>query len=742
MCTPPEGGSVSTNKPMAVLSPYRRVAGFWFLLGLLFSTQAWAQTRPETQTSQPQQGSAPQAISDPQQTSGQQQVSQAKQASQDQQPGPAPEPPHGDLTQVSIENLMNMEVTSASKKEQKLSSVAAAIFVITQEDIRRSGDTSIPDLLRMVPGLDVAQINGSTWAIGARGFNQQFSNKLLVMIDGRIVYTPYFAGVYWDTLDVPLEDIERIEVIRGPGGTIWGANAVNGVISIFTKKANETQGGLFTGGGGNVNQAFGTMQYGGKLKDETAYRIYGKYFDEAEMPGLNGQNGGDGWHMLRSGFRTDSTLSPKDKLTVEGDLYIGREGEQGFVLPGVTAPGFAAVNEEIDLGAGSIESVWNHSYSEKSDSTLQVSFNRSRRDDPLEPETRDTVDLDYQHRVALSKRHDIVWGAGYDFTTDHIGGSLTVSFNPPSRTLQVFNGFLQDEIAVVSDRLYLTIGTKVEHNDYTGFAVMPSARARWSISDRHMVWAAVSRALRTPSRNDTNLVLNIGEFPGPHGPTLLRLLGNPDFQDEQLIAYEAGYRTMLSKRLSIDIATYFNQWRHVQSTEPGASFFETAPAPAHEVQTLVYENLVHGENHGFEIAANLKATDRWSLSLGYAPEETHMHTAPTSADTQTVPFLQGATQNWPIQLRSHVDLSSRLAWDLSAYFVDALDNQGPAGNVSVPSYTRLDTGLTWKLAERLSLSMAGQNLLKDHHLEFEDVDGSMQSGQIKRSAYVKFTWQF
>jgi iron complex outermembrane recepter protein len=713
---------------------------------LLTMQQAWAQGPPSAQTSEIQQTPSTQEAQKAQaaeQTPPTQRGAQTQPPAQEQ-PAPQTSPaPQGDLTQVSIENLMNMEVTSVSKKDQKLSQVAAAIFVITQEDIRRSGSTNIPDLLRMVPGMDVAQINGSTWAIGARGFNQQFSNKLLVMIDGRIVYTPNFAGVYWDTLGVPLEDIERIEVIRGPGGTIWGANAVDGVISIFTKKAGETQGGLIVAGGGNVNQAFGTLQYGEKLKDETDYRIYAKYSDQEEMPGLNGQDGGDGWHMLRTGFRTDSTLSPKDKLMVEGDLYSGREGEQGFELPSVSSPGFVAVNEEIDLGGGSIESVWNHTYSERSDSTLQVSFNRYTRDDPLEPETRDTLDLDYQHHIALSKRHDIVWGVGYHFTTDHIGGSLTVSFNPPSRVLQVFNGFLQDEIALVPNRLYLTIGTKLEHNDYTGFEVMPSARASWSLSDRHMVWAAVSRALRAPSRNDTNLVLNLGEAPGPGGaPTLLRLVGNPQFQDEQLIAYEAGYRAMLSRRFSIDIATYFNQWSHVQSTEPSVSFFENAPPPAHEVQTVTYENLIHGENHGFEISANLKATDRWSISVGYAPEETHMHTAPMSADTQTVPFLQGATPNWPIQLRSHMDLSQKLAWDVSTYFVDALEHQGPSGNVTVPSYTRLDTGLTWKLAERLSFSVVGQNLSRDHHLEFEDVDGSMQSGQIKRSAYGKFTWQF
>jgi len=296
---------------------------------------------------------------------------------------------------------------------------------------------------------------------------------------------------------------------------------------------------------------------------------------------------------------------------------------------------------------------------------------------------------------------------------------------------------------LIPARLFLTVGTKFERNDYTGFEAMPSVRASWSPNDRRMVWVAVSRALRAPSRNDTNLVLNIGNISEPGGtPTLLRLLGNPQFQDERVIAYEAGYRMMLSKRFSIDVAAYFNDWNNVQTTEPTGSFFEITPPPAHEVQTLTYENLMHGETHGIEITTNWQVTDRWSISTGFAPAREHMHTDPKSADTQTVPFLEGNAPDWATQLRSHFDLSRRLAWDGSAYFVDALTNQGPLSNVTIPSYTRMDTGLTWKSGEAFAVSLVGQNLLKDHHLEFEDVNGSMQSGQIKRSVYVKITWRF
>jgi len=664
---------------------------------------------------------------------GAQQQPQSQQQAQPQQP---------DLTTASIEDLMKITVTSVSKKEQTLSRAAAAIFVITAEDIRRSGATSIPDVLRIVPGLDVAQINGSTWAISARGFNQQFSNKLLVMIDGRVVYTSTFAGVFWDTIsDFPLEDIARIEVIRGPGGTIWGANAVDGVINILTKKASETLGGVLVAQGGNIDQEAGMVQYGGKLKQGTDYRVYAKYFNNTNLFDLNGQNGADGWHQLRGGLRMDSALSSKDSLLVEGDIATGREGELGFVLPSVTSPGFVAEREQINIANGSFESVWNHTYSARSDTSLQISFDRHKRDDPQNPETRDTLDLDFQHRIAFGGRQDIVWGLGYRYTTDLILGSLTVAMNPAGRTLQVVDGFFQDEIALVPDRLYLTAGTKLEHNDYTGFEVMPSIRMTWALTAHHMLWMAVSRALRAPSRNDTNLVLNLGT--GPAGPPdLVRLYGNPQYQDERLIAYEMGYRTSLSNRLSIDFAAYFNDYDNLQTTEPLASFPESTPAPAHVVLPLTYENLMYGETHGIEIAGNWKVTDHWTLAPGYAFEQLHMHTDPSSADTQTGPFVEGAAPHNSAQIRSYFNLPANVTFDAAAYAVGRLINQGPTSNVTIPAYTRLDAELSWKPWERASLSLVGQNLLKNRHLEFEDVNGALQSSQIRRGGYAKFVWTF
>jgi iron complex outermembrane recepter protein len=648
-----------------------------------------------------------------------------------------------DLGEKSIEDLMNMEVTSVSKKEQKLSRTAAAIFVITQEDIRRSGATNIPDLLRMVPGMDVAQINGSTWAIGSRGFNAQFADKLQVMVDGRSLYSLTFSGVFWDTVDLPLSDIERIEVIRGPGGSIWGANAVTGVISIFTKKASATPGTSIEADGGTFQQGFGMAQYGGELGRATDFRIYAKYFNQRHMLDLNGQSGADGWHRLREGFRTDSRLSAHDSLMVEGDVSTGRERELGFELPSVTSPGFVAVSRGINLADGSLETIWDHTYSGGSDSRLRFSSDRHRRADPVSPETRDTFDLDFRHHLAAGKRQEIVWGLEYLHTDDEIGGSFTSAVFPAHRANQLFSMFIQDEIALVPQRLYVTLGSKLEHNDYTGFGVMPTVRGIWTPSDHQMFWAAVSKALRTPSRDETGLVLNTGSFPGPGGtPVLLRLLGNPNFKNESMISYEAGYRTMVSNRFSIDLAAYFNDWDNARTIEPSSFFSEPSPPPPHFVQTLLVENLLYGEAHGVEMQANWKVTDRWSLSPGYTFAQEHMHTRPNSRDTQTGPFEEGSSPDHIAQLRSHVELMRRLTWDASGYFNDHLPNQGPAGNVKIPAYVRLDTGLTWRLWERFSISLVGQNLLKDHHLEFEDVSGSVQSGQIKRSAYAKFTWQF
>ena len=645
--------------------------------------------------------------------------------------------PDVDLTTMNIEDLMNVKVTSVSAKEQKLSQTASAVFVITQEDIRRSGATKIPDLLRMVPGLEVAQINSNTWAISSRGMNNELSDELLVLLDGRNVFTPTFGGVFWDLLDLPLENIERIEVIRGPGGATWGTNAVNGIINIITKKADQTSGAMVVAGAGNIDQGFGTAQYGGRLGKSTDIRVYSKYFNQGHFPDSTGHDGGDDWHILRGGFRSDSTLSEKDALMIQGDLFTGREGDSVVFLPSVTSPGLLNSLTHSGQSGGFLQSVWKHTNSTRSDTTLGISYSAYKIDNFLNAVTEagKIFSINFQHHVAWGERQDFVWGLGYEYSTSRSEGNLAVSLNPANLNSQLFSSFIQDEIALVPDRFYLTVGAKFEHNYYTGFAVMPSARVTFSPSAHHMLWAAVSRAVSTPSSLDISIRANLGSSPGPGGtPILSSVQGNPLYKNEDLIAYELGYRTTVSTRLSVDFAAYYNTYSNEQTTEPAAAFLEALPPPVHIVMPSTYENLMYGEAHGLEIAVNWKLADRWTISPGFEFERFHMHLRPSSQDTGAIAETEGSDPHLHAYVRSHVDVSKTLTWDTSAYFVDRTIFD------ALPSFTRLDTGLTWNCTEGFSISLFGQNLVRDRHLEFEQ--SSLESTLVKRSGYTKVTWRF
>ncbi|OLC94496.1 MAG: hypothetical protein AUH86_14355 [Acidobacteria bacterium 13_1_40CM_4_58_4] len=449
------------------------------------------------------------------------------------------------LSAMSLEDLLNIEVTSVSKTEQKLSQTAGA--------------TNIPDLLRMVPGMDVRQINASSWAISARGLNELYSHELLVMVDGRTVYTPTSGGVYWDVVDLPLEDIERIEVIRGPGGSVWGANAVNGVVNIITKTAAETRGAMVVAGGGNLDQGFGTLQYGGSAGQSTNYRVYSKYFNQGQLPSATEANGADGWRLLRGGFRSDTNLSTKNSFSFQGDIYLGREGLFAKSVPSVTMPSLVQSPEEGTLTGGSLQMVWKHTYSARSDTTLQISYDQYRRDHIL-AETRGTVGIDFAHHLHWGERQNVVWGVGYRYSASESDGSLSYFLVPANLNIQLFSSFVEDEIAVVRNRLYLTPGAKVEHNYYSGFGVMPSIRAVWLPSAHQTVWAAASRALRTPAENDAAGRVTFGGFTAADGmPVLVGIVGNPKLADESFATYELGYRTRLSDRLSVDLAAYYTE---------------------------------------------------------------------------------------------------------------------------------------------------------------------------------------
>jgi iron complex outermembrane receptor protein len=642
-----------------------------------------------------------------------------------------------DLTTLKIEDLMNLDVTSASKKEQKISRVPAAIFVITQEDIRRSGAIDIPDVLRMVPGLEVAQINASTWAISARGFNGEYSNKLLVLIDGRTVYTPLFSGVYWDAQDVPLDSIERIEVIRGPGATVWGANAVNGVINIITQSARETQSGVATAEGGTLIHGAGRVRYGGRIGARGYYRAFADGFEIGHFLTPGHQNAEDDWYRFHGGFRLDEEISAKDSLTMEGEGIRGNAGEIVPAIISVQPP----VNGNLDLrdrfSGWNVLGRWKRALSPGSETTLQVYFDRSTRGDTTYGTGLNTFDIDFQHHGLWGPRQDFVWGLGYRLNSDEIAHDFRFSATPTALNFQIFSAFVQDEIAIRPDHLYTSIGTKLEHDYFNGFNMQPTARITWTPEDRDMLWAAVSGAQRTPSRGETGVRENETVAPGPANlPLLVSVFGNPAQKNEHLIATEAGLRKAFAERLSLDSAVFFNHYQDLRSGEPGAPRLETDRPPVYLLVPFNIANLLRGETHGIEIFANVKLAPRWTLSPGYTFLTMHLHPDASSLDTTTAPVTEGGIPNQQAQLRSNVNLPGRWQWTTSAYFVGRLIYP------KVPSYTRLDSNLSWQASERFSLGLVGQNLLQNFHREYSGGDSTVNASEIRRSAYARVTWRF
>ena len=642
-----------------------------------------------------------------------------------------------DLGSKSMEDLMNIEVTSVSKKEEKLFQTAAAVSVITHDEIRRSGLTSIPELLRLVPGLDVARIDGTKWAVSARGFNGRVANKLLVLIDGRSVYSPETSGVYWEVQDLPIEDIERIEVIRGPGGTLWGANAVNGVINIITRHSEETQGTLVTAGAGTEEQGFGSVRYGSKIGEKAYYRVYGKYFKRSGLVDASGRSANDGQQAVRGGGRLDWQLTDRDTLTLEGDLYHTNLRETPLGIS-AAAPFALPVNSRGDFSGVNLLGRWKRNLSERSDIALQVYYDRFDRNISDLSDHISTVDLDFQHNVAVGGRQRIVWGLGYRLTSHEakINSSSPIQFNPAQKTFPIYSGFAQDEITLVKDRLRLILGAKLEHNGFSGFEAQPSVRLSWTPNPRQTVWASVSRAVRTPARTDQDIRVNYQAFPGPFGTSsIVAVFGSPNSKSEALLAYELGYRAQPFRKLSLDVASFYNIYHHLTSFEPGLPFFETDPLPPHLVIPVHYANLFRGETYGVEASVNYNPTSRWNIQGSYSFLRMQLHRSAASGDT-TSEAAEGANPRHQFQLHSYLKLSRSFDLDLSLYHVSRLMSQ------QVPRYTRVDARLGWRVGERVELSVGLQNLLDGRHLEFAGLDAAVLISQSKRSAYGKLTWHF
>ena len=520
-----------------------------------------------------------------------------------------------DLTNYDLETLMNMRVMSPSRKEEKLSESATAISVITQEDIRRSGMTTLPELFRMVPGMEVARVNADQWAVSARGFNDPYADKLLVLIDGRTVYTPSFGGVFWLDQDVVLEDLERIEVIRGPGATLWGANAVNGVINIITKKASETQGLLVSGAYGTLEQPSTSIRYGDKVGDTISYRVYAKYFNHENFEDASGNSLPDDWRMGSGGFRLDWDPSRENSFTLDSRIFASSLGEQHRV-PQLTPPYESKRVTDNDNRGGHVLGRWTHTVSDDQQFSLQAYYDRSIHQEFGVEVRQDTFDLEFQHQFKPLARNEIVWGVGYRYLPDELKPGPSISWTDEKTHHQLANFFAQDEVTLVEDRLKFTFGTKLEHNDYTGVEVQPSGRLLYTPTEKQSLWAAVSRAVRTPTRADTSLIGDFRALPtGTFPPTvLLRTYGNPNFESEEIIAYELGYRARPLERVSLDVAGFVNRIEGLRGFAPGTAFVEPEPGGGvHVVQPATATNLSSGYSYGAEVSAEWRALDHLRL---------------------------------------------------------------------------------------------------------------------------------
>ena len=628
-----------------------------------------------------------------------------------------------DLTAIGIEAVMNMEVTSVSKMPERLMDSAAAVQVITSDDIRRSGATSLAELLRLVPGVQVARVNSSTWAVGVRGFTSTLSRSLLVLIDGRSVYSPLFAGVYWDVQDTLLNDIDRIEVIRGPGATLWGANAVNGVINIITKSARITQGAYASIRGGNEERYVATGRYGGETKSGVAFRTYAKFSDRDAEFHPNADNF-DGWHMARAGFRADADPRNQDHLTLQGDLYSGKAGQRTIITTYI-APYSETVEEDADLSGGNLLGLWRHRLHESSDTTLQFYYDRTNRSQPGFTEDRDTFDVEFRHHLRLAARHELLWGAGYRQTTGDTRSVPTIQFLPASRTDDVLSAFVQDEIRIIPSRWTLTLGSKFEHNDYSGFNSQPDVRFLFSPAAKHVFWSAVSRALRVPSRVEDDLALTA--LIDPTTPTFVRLLGTKDFKPERLTAYETGYRTQPTERLFIDLAVFYNDYTRLLSLEPGTPFTETSPLPSHTIVPLFIRNGIMARVHGAEFSGDWRPITTWRITGSYSFLRMNLARTADSLDSTTEGSTEGSSPRHMAGLRSSLDLPENLGLDVTLRYVGGLPAQ------KVEAYTEMDLLISRRLARGFEISLAGQNLLSPHHAEFGGAAGVPV--EIERGVY-------
>jgi iron complex outermembrane recepter protein len=605
------------------------------------------------------------------------------------------------LRRLSIEELSRIDVTSASKHAEPVSEAAAAIVVLTHDDLRRSGITTLAEALRLATGVGVARFDGHTWAISARGFNITTANKMAVFIDGRSIYTPLFSGVFWDVQDYVLDDIDRIEVIRGPGGALWGANAVNGVINIITRTAEDTAGGRMSIGGGNdLGQV--SARYGGRLGATAAYRAYAKYRYRAGQLLSNGLNANDPLRSGQAGFRTDWQPSTRTAFGLQGDFYKG--------LVGLTD------RADSDVNGGNILARMTHTANSGSQIQVQGYFDRTSRSVPRQlAERRATGDFDLQYRFSAGTRHDLTTGGGFRVSRGRVTPSQVYFFEPDLRTDRLYSAFVEDNVTIVPGVLDITAGAKLEHNDYTGLEYQPTLRGRWSPTTEDTVWAAMSRAVRIPARFDTDLRFTANT------PVVV-LQGDPAFRSEELVAKEVGYRRRFGAVMTADLAAFVNRYDNLRSLEP------SVPGGI----PVVLSNKLVARTEGLEATVEVQAAPRWQVHTGYAFLREKF--TPASGSLDPAPGVNEHNDaRHKVTVRSFLNVSKRIEIDAVLRAVSKL--QAPA----VPAYAELTLHLGWSLPDRLEIALIGDNLLHDRHPEFGQL---VPREEFRRAVFLQTTWQF
>jgi iron complex outermembrane receptor protein len=637
-----------------------------------------------------------------------------------------------DLSQVSLEDLMNLEITSASRKEQRVADVAAAVFVITQEDIRRSGKTTIPDLLRLVPGVEVAQINANKWAVSVRGFNGFNANKLLVLVDGRSLYNRLFSGILWDTVDLMLDDVDRIEVIRCPGATMWGANAVNGVVNIVTKATADTRGALVRVDGG-ISGGQGAARYGGTLGSAT-YRVFSQWTSRAESLLAPDTGASDTSQLVTTGFRADWTAQP-GTFMVDGAYTSGH----AFALWPNFNPATAASQPLADVASGETEGHligrWTQTRASGAQLQIQSFFDLAERVEPIGTYHRHAESVDAQYHQTFGAHHDLVAGAGSWFTREQFVGNVGFSLTPAMSNSSLFTAFLQDEIALADNRLAVTLGSQVQYDTSYGAGVQPTARVIWKGFRRQRLWASVSRALRTPSLIDGGFRVDQPPVATASGlPLVVSSTGDLAPETEDFVDAEVGYRLDIGTAWSIDVTGFVGRYDNLVTQEVAAPVIQFVPSP-HILVVSHGENLLDATTRGLEIAGHWAPRPAWRFDGSY----TAFHITPDLAATSLDPAAattDAAAPRTQWQVRSAYSPGARATLDVAIFHV------GPLEQMQVAAYTRADVSAEWRLTSRLSAMAIGQNLFDAVHVEFAGTSALLLATQVRRSVGVRLRWMF